>query len=111
MQAAFLTVKQILLLTFGKALPKNGSMQTENAPPKALTDAQRYKIFGGLTDRQRQLMHIIIDRSRKGEWTRYEHAEEVVSPEKRLSELTKRPELGIRMRHVEGTRNTVEFCV
>jgi hypothetical protein len=86
-------------------------MQTDNAQPNDITDERKYKLLAGLTDRQRVIMSTLIIRSRKGLWTRYSDFEDIKTPEKRMSELTKMPQLGIRSRHIAGSDLKMEFCL
>ena len=96
---------------------QHGKAKIRQPKPKALSEREKYRRIGSLTDTQRGMMVQMIKRSRDGLWTRYSDFMDVDCPWRRMCEMIDRPELGIKMRYVAGKSSTgsaiyfSEFCV
>ena len=86
-------------------------MQSVNAKPNKVSDKEKYRIFGILNDSQRSVAYVIIERARRGLWTRYDDCDGSISPEKRVGEIIGLG-INIRFRRIAGDReHKVEFCL
>lgn len=69
--------------------------------PAKISIKKKYHYLGMATDFQRGAIYVIIEKSSKGQWTRYADME-VESPESRMFELMNDKRFDIKHRRVAG---------